>query len=145
MEFINFQFLNVEMFHVFNKTCRRKITYFIHFHHCYWNQFILNFKARILDYLQLIESDYLTINTIWALKLQYLKNDRWIGPNNFGYFHISLDFKGGQNWILRPGEKLVLDEKNKLLFIRPKTDNSFSTYRPLGVRRGYTSGRQEII
>ena len=37
--------------------------------------------------------------------------------------------KGGQNWILSQVEKIVLDEKNKLLFIRPKTDNSFSTYR----------------
>ena len=36
-------------------------------------------------------------------------------------------FKGGQNWILRPVNKIVLDENNKLLFIRPKTDNSFST------------------
>ena len=31
-------------------------------------------------------------------------------------------------------EKIVLDEKNKLLFIRPKTDNSFSTYRPSKLR-----------
>ena len=43
-------------------------------------------------------------------------------------------FKGGQNWILRPVNKIVLDENNKLLFIRPKTDNSFSTYRPSKLR-----------
>ena len=43
-------------------------------------------------------------------------------------------FKGGQNWILCPVEKIVPDEKNKLLFIRPKTDNSFSTYPPSKLR-----------
>ena len=39
-----------------------------------------------------------------------------------------------ENWILRLVEKIVLDEKSKLLFIWPKTDNSFSTYRPSKLR-----------
>ncbi len=55
--------------------------------------------------------------------------------------------KGGQNWILSRVEKIVLDEKNKLLFIRPKTDNSFSTYRLSKLRRSEngpeTNSKQE--
>ena len=43
-------------------------------------------------------------------------------------------FKGGQNWILSQVGKIVLDEKNKLLFIRPKTDKLFSTYCPSKLR-----------
>ena len=41
---------------------------------------------------------------------------------------VKFFIKGGQNWILSQVEKIVLDERNKLLFIRPKTDNSFSTF-----------------
>ena len=46
--------------------------------------------------------------------------------SSFYVIRILVYFKGGQNWILCQVEKIVFDEKNKLFFIRPKTDNSYS-------------------
>ena len=54
--------------------------------------------------------------------------------SGISFVNCSTVLKGGQNWILRPVEKIFLNEKSKLLFIRPKTDNSFSTYRPSKLR-----------
>ena len=52
--------------------------------------------------------------------------------------------KRGHNLILRPVEKIVLNEKNKLLFIRPKTDNLFSTYRPSKLRPSENSRESDL-